>query len=149
MDTQSFENKCHSVKEQVNKNELRVCKLKDKFRYLIKQNSKKKTVLRELSSCVIEKFNGFSIIPIEFSKKLRQSFHTISIIYKPVIKCYCHKKLNLAVTVSYNEGQESKAALRGNIILARIIMLDKINLIAMLKIAQFLQCTFIILTRKT
>ena len=146
MDTQSFENKCHSVKEQVNKNGLflRVCKLKDKFRYLIKQNSKKKTVLRELSSCVIEKFNGFSIIPIEFSKKLRQSFHTISIIYKPVIKCYCHKKLNLAVTVSYNEGQESKAALRGN-----IILLDKINLIAMLKIAQFLQCTFIILTRKT
>ena len=40
--------------------------------------------------------------------------------------------------------KESKAALRGN-----IIMLDKINLIAMLKIAQFLQCTFIILTRKT
>ena len=112
MDTQSFENKCHSVKEQVNKNGLflRVCKLKDKFRYLIKQNSKKKTVLRELSSCVIEKFNGFSIIPIEFSKKLRQSFHTISIIYKPVIKCYCHKKLNLAVTVSYNEGQRIKSS---------------------------------------
>ena len=63
---------------------LRVCELKDKFRYLIKQNSEKKTILRELSSCVIKKFNGFNIVRIEFYEKLRQPFVPIHIRYKPV-----------------------------------------------------------------
>ena len=50
---------------------LRVYELKDKFRYLIKQDSEKKTILRELSSCVIKNFNGFSIVRIEFYKKIK------------------------------------------------------------------------------
>ena len=51
------------------------------------QDSKKKTVVRELSSCIIKKFNGFNIIWVEFSKKLRQPFRPIDIIDKPVKKC--------------------------------------------------------------
>ena len=70
---QNFENQCHSVNELLNKNGqfLRVQELKDKFRYLIKRNSEKKTVLRELSSCIIEKFNGFNIVRVKFSKKTK------------------------------------------------------------------------------
>ena len=60
---------------------LRVYELKDNFRYLIKQNSTTKTILRELSSCVIKKLNGFNIVRVEFSKKLRQTFRPIDIIY--------------------------------------------------------------------
>ena len=59
----------------------------DKLRYLIKLYFEKKTVLKELSSCIVEKFNGFNIFCVEFNKKVRQSFRPIDIIYKPVKKC--------------------------------------------------------------
>ena len=81
--------KCHSVNELENKNGLflRVYELKNNFRYLIKQSSQKKTVLRELYCCIIEKFNGFNIARVEFSKKLRQPFRPVNLIHKPVKKC--------------------------------------------------------------
>ena len=86
LDIQNFEN---SVNELLNKNGLflRVYELKDKFCYLIKQNSEKKTVQRELSSCIIKKVNGFNIVCIAFNKKLSQTFRPIIIIYKPIKKC--------------------------------------------------------------
>ena len=64
LDVQNFENQCFSVNDLLNKYGLflRVCQLKDKFHYLIKQDSKKKMVLRELLSCITEKFNGFNIV---------------------------------------------------------------------------------------
>ena len=116
LDIQNFENQRHSVNELLNKNGLvlRVYKVKQKFRYLIKQNSEKKTVLRELSSCVIEKFSGFNIVCAEFSKKLRQTFCHIDIISKPVrksdniIDSFFSKKLSLAFRVSYSGGQTIK-----------------------------------------
>ena len=48
LDIRSFENQCFSVNDMLNKYGLflRVYKLKDKFRYLIKQDSEKKTVSR-------------------------------------------------------------------------------------------------------
>lgn len=82
LDTQNLENQCQPVNNS--KLFLKVYKLKEKFHYLIKQNSEKKTVLRELSSCVIEKFNRCKIFHVEFSKNLRQPFHPIDILYRPV-----------------------------------------------------------------
>ena len=38
------------------------------------------------SGCINEKFNGFNIITIEYSKKLRKKFKPIDIIYKPAKK---------------------------------------------------------------
>ena len=46
----------------------------------------KQTVVRQLSSCITEKFNGFNIISIEYGKKSRRKFKLIDIIYKPVKK---------------------------------------------------------------
>ena len=73
LDIQNFDNQCFSVNALLNKNGLflRVYELKEKFRYVIKQAPEKNKVLRELSSCVIEKFNGFSVVRVEFDKKLR------------------------------------------------------------------------------
>ena len=73
LDIQSFENQCYSVNELLNKTRLflRVYQLKKKFCCLIKQNSEKTTVLKESSGCFMKKFNGFNIVHIEFSKKLR------------------------------------------------------------------------------
>ena len=89
LDLQNFENQCHSFNKLLIKNGLflRVYEQKEKLRYLVKQNSEIKTLLRELSSCVTEKFHRFNIACVEFSKKLRQPFHPIDIIYKPVNKC--------------------------------------------------------------
>ena len=63
LNIQNFENQCHSVNELLNKNGLflRINKLKEKFRYLIKQNSEKKTVLRELSTTTFIIFWDFLI----------------------------------------------------------------------------------------
>ena len=88
LDIQNFENQCFSVNNLLNKYGLflRVYELKDKFCYLIKQDFEERTVLRELSSCIVENFNGINIVRVDFSKKLRQPFRPINIIYKPVKK---------------------------------------------------------------
>ena len=84
--------------------------MSDKFRCSIKQDSEKKTVFRELSSCIIEIFNGFNIVCVEVNKKLRQLFHPINIIYKPVkkcdeiINCYFSEKRNMAFRSSFSKG---------------------------------------------
>ena len=41
-------------------------------------------VVRQLSSCINEKYNGFQIISIEYSDKLTKKIWPIDIIYKPV-----------------------------------------------------------------
>ena len=110
--------------------------------------------MKELSSCIIEKFNGFNIVCVEFSKKLRQPFRPINIIYKPVkkcdkiINCYFSKKLNMAFHSSFSEGTKIRYGTAGNAIFAQIITVEKINMIAMLKMVQVVQVTSIILIRK-
>ena len=72
---------------------LRIFELRKKFRYLSLKNPKKQTIV-QLSSCINAKYNGFHIISIEYSKKLRKKLQLIDIIYKPVkpvdekILCY-------------------------------------------------------------
>ena len=75
LDIQNLENQCFSANGLLNKYGLflTVYELKE-FCYLIKQDSEKNRILRELSSCIVEKFNGFNIARVEFSKKLRQPF---------------------------------------------------------------------------
>ena len=88
LDILHFENQCLKINQILNKNNLflRIFELKEKFRCLIKQDSERKNIIRDLSSCIIEKFNGFNIARIEFERKLRQKMFPIDIIYKPVKK---------------------------------------------------------------
>ena len=44
---------------------LRIYELKDKFRYLTIKNTNKKNIVRQILSCIVEKFNTFRIIAIE------------------------------------------------------------------------------------
>ena len=68
----------------------------------------------ELSCCIIENLNGFNIVCVNFSKKLRQSLYPIDINYKPVkkydetISCYFSEKLNAAFQEIYNGGTKIK-----------------------------------------
>ena len=58
---------------------LRVFELKNRFS--MKDKSKQK-IVRQLSSCLIEKYSGFRLISIEHEKKQRKLFKPIDIIYK-------------------------------------------------------------------
>ena len=83
--------------------------MKEQFPSLIKQDPDKKNVIRELSSCITERYNGFHIVRIEFVKKLIQKFVPIDIVYKPVrkcteiINCYFSNKLNLTFRSTFSE----------------------------------------------
>ena len=79
------------MKRKIERNEilskegfLRVYKLKIKFRELRIKSSKQENILRQLSSCVHEKFNGFHKVCVDNNKKTRRKFGPINIIYKPV-----------------------------------------------------------------
>ena len=86
LDYQKFNNQCHEVNMLLAKHGyfLRVFELKNKFRHLALKNPKTQNIVRELPSCINKKYNGFHVISIEYSKKLREKFKPIDIIYKPV-----------------------------------------------------------------
>ena len=74
LDYQKFNNQCHEVNMLLAKRGyfLRVFELKNKFRHLTLKNPKKQNIVRQLSSCINEKYNGFYVISVEYSKKLRK-----------------------------------------------------------------------------
>ena len=112
-DNLNFENQCFQINTILSRHEmfLRVFELKDKFRYIIKQNSEEKKFFNELSACVVERFNGFTIVRLEFDNEVRKEFTPVDIIYKPVKKenailnCFFTDKLHLAYKAVYNEQQ--------------------------------------------
>ena len=116
LDILNFENQCLKINQILNKNNLflRAFELKEKFHCLIKQDSEKKNIIRDLSGCITEKFNRFNIVRIEFDRKLRQKMSPIDIIYKPVkkedeiIECFFSLQINLAYRTSFSENQRLK-----------------------------------------
>ena len=116
LDIFTFENQCQTINQILSDNKLflRVYELKDKFRYLTEDTADNKKIIRELSSCINEKFNGFNIVRIEFDQKIRQNFSPIDILYKPVkkedeiIDCFFTDKMSLAYRTTYSTGNEKK-----------------------------------------
>ena len=54
------------------------------YRFLIETNVQgKNEVTRNLSSCVIEKFNGYETIRMEIERKEKLDFNLINIVYEP------------------------------------------------------------------
>ena len=110
-DRLNFENQCFKINRILSRHDmfLRVFELKDKFRYIMKQNSNQKKFFSEVSACVVERFNGFTTVRLEFDNEIRREFKPIDIIYKPVKKenavlnCFFTDKLHLAYKAVYNE----------------------------------------------
>ena len=110
-DVLNFENQCFQINTILSKHNmfLRVFELKNKFRYIIKQNSEQKKYFREVSACLVERFNGFQIVRLEFDNEVRREFTPLDIIYNPVIKldaiinCYFTDRIHLAFKALYNE----------------------------------------------
>ena len=67
LDIQNFDNQCFIVNRILNNYNLflRSYELKDKFQYLTVKNANKNNIVREILSCIVEKFNGFRIVAIE------------------------------------------------------------------------------------
>ena len=67
LDIQNFDNQCFIVNHILNNYNLflRSYELKDKFQYLTVKNANKNNIVREILSCIVEKFNGFCIVAIE------------------------------------------------------------------------------------
>ena len=84
----NFEKTCYSTYDLLMKNSyfLRIYKLKEKFRQINHETSKNKNIIREVSSCVKQKFNGFNVVIVECDKKVRKKYLLIDIVYKPVKK---------------------------------------------------------------
>ena len=111
-DILNFKQRCHQVNQILNKCNffLKVYE-KRNFDCLLKQNPDKKSIIRELSGCIANKYNWFNIVQLEHSKKILQKFILIEIIYKPVenynevINCYFSSKINLAFGSTFSENR--------------------------------------------
>ena len=85
LDLQKFHNNCYEINSILSKYNyfLRIFELKNKFRQLSMKEPKKQNLVRQISSFIIEKYNGFQAISIEYARKQRKNFTPIDIIYKP------------------------------------------------------------------
>ena len=125
--------------------------MKKKFRELRLKNSNEQKTITQLSGCIQEKFNGFNIICVEYSKKLRKKFNPINIINKPVKQpekknlCHTTTDISRAYKSSCNQGKKNKV-LQG--FAYECYLLELINIKDILKIVQLHLVLFIILTIK-
>ena len=90
----------------------RVFALKNKFRHLAMKDKTKQKIVRQFSSCLIEKYRGFTIISIEYQKKQRKLFKPIYIIYKPTKNiqieplCYFTEDISKAYSSLHSKGEK-------------------------------------------
>ena len=89
---------------------IRVCEIRTKFRYLIhKLPTGKNQVVRNLSSCVIQKCNGYQVVKIEKKHDIKRKFEPIDIVYDPVqnptdiIEYYFTQNINIAYRCEYSK----------------------------------------------
>ena len=85
LDLQKFNNNSYEINYVLSKCNyfLRVFQLKNKFRHLTMKEPKKQNIVRPISSCLTEKYNGFQTISIELARRERKNFKLIDIIYNP------------------------------------------------------------------
>ena len=73
--------------------------------------------MKELASCLSQKYNGFQVVKNAFSKLQRRDFQPIDIIYIPTKNiqilpvCYYTVDISNAYTALYSEGEKIRGAL--------------------------------------
>ena len=74
IDLQKFDNMCYEINCILSKFSyfLRIFELKNKYRRLVVKNKDEQNLVRQLSSCLIEKYSGFSQIALH-TKKSKES----------------------------------------------------------------------------
>ena len=107
----TFENQCYDINEiLIEKKNLRVYERRKKLHYLIrKPPTRKNTILKDLSSCVIQRYNGYEVVKTEKKDCRKQAFEPIDIVYDPVegpkhnIECFHMPKIHIAYRLKYSK----------------------------------------------
>ena len=95
---------------------LRVYELKKKYRDLFMKKPDQQKIVKQLSSCLIEKYNGNTVIRNEYEKKGRKNFEPLDIIYKPIKDleteplCYVSTDISFAYSAYYLRTSKMKRA---------------------------------------
>ena len=86
LNRKDFDEMCFDINEILIKDKmfLRVYECKDKFRYLFHETNKEKCVIRKVSACIKEKFNGLNVAAPSLAKGEKKDLFPVDIIYKPV-----------------------------------------------------------------
>ena len=116
IDLQKFNNDCYEINCFLSDYNyfLRVFELNSKFRQMIIKEPKKTNFVRQLLSCIIEKYNGYQTISNEFERKQRKNFKPIDIIYKLTKNpekrplCYFTPDISKAYLNLYSSGNKIK-----------------------------------------
>ena len=94
---------------------LRFYERRNKFRYQLRQKLKTKNEVKaELSSCVLQKFNGYDLLRVELALDKRKNLLPVDIVYEPTqdknkpIYCYYAPKIHLAFQSVYDSFQNGK-----------------------------------------
>ena len=120
IDLQKFNNTCYEINSILSKHNyfLRGFELKNKFRHLSMNKPKKQNIIRQLSRCLNQKYNGFQVISIKYARKQWKKFKSIDIIYKPTKHieieplCYFSDDISKAYTNLYSTPNKMKRALK-------------------------------------
>ena len=116
IDLQKFENMCYEINCILSKYGyfLRIFELKNKYRRLPVKNEEEQNLVRQLSSCLVEKCSGFTQICLEYKKKQRKLFKPIDIFYKPTKHieieslCFFSNYLSKVYSSSYSRGEKKR-----------------------------------------
>ena len=101
-DMRKFTEMCLYINKILSKHQLflRIYEMGNKFREVRLKDSKEQKIIKQRSSCVRNKFDGFNAISVHFNKKMRRNFKAINIIYKPVKKksksVFCYATTGIA-----------------------------------------------------
>ena len=112
LDLQEYNRICYQINEILVEYSyfLRVFEQKNKYRQFYIKSQDKQKQMKQLASCLIEKYNGFQVIKVDFNKKQRRNFQPIDIIYIPtknaqiLPECYYTIDISKAYTWLYSKG---------------------------------------------
>ena len=82
-----FFDRCFRANQVLDKHNffLKFFERRDEFRFQIKKKVEgKNQVTRNLSSCVLEKFNGYEIIKHQLARKEKKGFSAIEVVYESI-----------------------------------------------------------------
>ena len=116
LDLQEFNHICYEINEILIKYNffLRVFEQKNKYRNLLIKQPEKQNQIKQLASCLNQKYNGYQVIKNSFSKRERQEFEPVDIIYIPTKNvqilplCYYTTNISNAYTALYSEGLKTR-----------------------------------------
>ena len=87
----------------------------NKFRYQLKRKVKEKNQMkRELSACIIQKFNGYELLRNHLNSTERKNFIPIDIVYEPTLNekktivCFFAPEISLGYYTSYDKMRKRK-----------------------------------------